>query len=170
MCLSWCFARCRVTEMVFSCCENAFVESWNGLYCMMEWAVRGCETGFSAEQNMTRKWVALRNLLVYNSLLLCSVSREFAFGCVWLQSEGILARLTLHVYPFPFVALHKYANMWTAVFRWWNDDGCVSVTTDDVWCVNKWRWCFRIGKILKNKCNKIKICKNARFFSAYKKV
>lgn len=78
---------------------------------MMEWAVRGCETGFSAEQNMTRKWVALRNLLVYNSLLLCSVSREFAFGCVWLQSEDILARLTLHVYPFPFVALHKYANM-----------------------------------------------------------
>lgn len=84
---------------------------------MMEWAVRGCETGFSAEQNMTRKWVTLRNLLVYNSLLLCSVSREFAFGCVWLQSEGILARLTLHVYPFPLVALHKYANMWTAVFR-----------------------------------------------------
>lgn len=84
---------------------------------MMEWAVRGCETGFSAEQNMTRKWVALRNLLVYNSLLLCSESREFAFGCVLLQSEAILARLTLHVYLFPLVALHKYANMWTAVFR-----------------------------------------------------
>lgn len=84
---------------------------------MMEWAVRECETGFSAEQNMTRKWVALRNLLVYNSLLLCSVSREFAFGCVLLQSETILARLTLHVYPFLFVALHKYANMRTAVFR-----------------------------------------------------
>lgn len=78
---------------------------------MMEWAVRGCETGFSAEQNMTRKWVALRNLLVYNSLLLCSESREFAFGCVLLQSEAILARLTLHVYSFLFVALHKYANM-----------------------------------------------------------
>lgn len=84
---------------------------------MMEWAVRECETGFFAEQNMTRKWVALRNLLVYNSLLLCSESREFAFGCVLLQSEAILARLTLRVYRFPFVALHKYANMRTAVFR-----------------------------------------------------
>ena len=84
---------------------------------MMEWAVRECETGFSAEQNMTCKWVALRNLMVYNSLLLCSESREFAFGCVLLQSEAILARLTLHVYLFPLVALHKYANMWTAVFR-----------------------------------------------------
>lgn len=78
---------------------------------MMEWTVRECETGFSAERNMTRKWVALRNLLVYNSLLLCSESREFAFGRVLLQSEAILARLTLHVYLFPFVALHKYANM-----------------------------------------------------------